>query len=487
MKRVTIQGMVKIAILAMVSCGATMAHAESYSPLQEKFIEKGWKGDIIWRGEHKGERVVLSPSFDVNKKGQSNMVLHFKGFGKHCIDEMVEKNKSPDGRTMYMLPSDTNTCKGVEKVSLIALDARQLRVEVSVNDEVIASGNMWPHNGHAGLKMYAPVASRGVKPRLSASPQVSRSEKPVVKSDDNGFGFGAPVGSSDSQKIQQNLSAWGKSSHTSQRHKMESKKTTKTVVHKKSPVPASGFGFTTVSKSVAPNQANNALASWGEKGKVASQPTKSSYHTTQAPAAPSSLNEFYMISESGNVQYITGNNSNLVIYSTLPNQAIRDQGVRSGELIGKMTYSPRDRRLYTWEKLKMEPQIAKKYRHCGPVYSSRSKLYVKAIRLPNGSYAANQWKVYPAEKRGTCVYPITSRESCNVVRCNKYEYGEAVITKDREFAMRLGRENQANSTGKSYAEKKREADQLEGEGQRKAAAKNLEFMMKLFQRMGQGR
>lgn len=105
---------------------------------------------------------------------------------------------------------------------------------------------------------------------------------------------------------------------------------------------------------------------------------------------------------------------------------------------------------------------AKKYSHCngGKVYSDWIEYSVTPLKLPDGKFSTDIWTLTNKNSRGVCVYPVTSRETCKVIKCNKYEKrAPSILTSNKKIAFDIGRAN-LKKKHKSYDERKREMESL---------------------------
>jgi len=122
------------------------------SPFHKGIFNPGWKGDLSWAGSEKKERMVLhsfdeAPTYSKAWQIHANARIYGANARKHCIGHLVEFDRSPDGLTLYMKPSEDGGCGGQNRiVSINAVAADNIRFEVRQDNAVIAAGNLWPHN-----------------------------------------------------------------------------------------------------------------------------------------------------------------------------------------------------------------------------------------------------------------------------------------------------------------------------------------------------
>lgn len=160
--------------------------APSSSPFKKGVFYPGWKGDLMWAGGIKA-RMSLN-SFDEIPTYAQDAAIHVNARSSgndvraYCIGHMVEFDRSPDGLTLLLKPAADAGCPDSKTIlSLHAAAPDRLRMEVRSNNSVVASGDLWPHNGGKGLVMAVPEVSsepqeKVVTPSLNAAPAASNNQ-----------------------------------------------------------------------------------------------------------------------------------------------------------------------------------------------------------------------------------------------------------------------------------------------------------------------
>ncbi|TCJ82667.1 hypothetical protein [Cocleimonas flava] len=188
----------------------------------------------------------------------------------------------------------------------------------------------------------------------------------------------------------------------------------------------------------------------------AKKPPRGKIGVAKPPRAPSNLNGFYLVYESGAVDRISQRGSDIRIYSELANELGRGFGTRKGDLESRGTYSAKHSSLSIQNVLPIT-QNKRAFRHCGKIFSKMSRANILPIKLKDGSYSPNVW-VSKSRSKTYCSIAQVSATSCRVVRCSKYEKRKPgnLLMKDRLRAIRIGSQRQRTYRGKTYAEKKAE-------------------------------